>query len=203
MLYEEHPAQLVWTPWKDLSTNTETQQRVKELLDMCCSSLLPGGGTNLEFALHSLHEVQGNIMAALDLILIRGDFRTSWHPLNDYHYTGSDHWTVQEMKVFKKALVEHDKDFQQIHNVMQTKSIAQCVEYYYNMKKLKKFKQCVRASNKKDECGEISAFKFSEEHKPEQIIWNTGQKTTTAQSESCARGVKSHSSPSGQSRRLK
>lgn len=29
MLYEEHPAQLVWTPWKDLSTNTETQQRGK------------------------------------------------------------------------------------------------------------------------------------------------------------------------------
>ncbi|XP_016333732.1 zinc finger protein 541-like, partial [Sinocyclocheilus anshuiensis] len=34
MLYEEHPAQLVWTPWKDLSTNTETQQRVTELLDV-------------------------------------------------------------------------------------------------------------------------------------------------------------------------
>uniref|UniRef100_A0A8C1ICP1 Zinc finger protein 541 n=1 Tax=Cyprinus carpio TaxID=7962 RepID=A0A8C1ICP1_CYPCA len=155
MLYEEHPAQLVWTPWKNFSTNTETQQRVKELLDMCCSSLLPGGGTNIEFALHCLHEVQGNIMAALDLLLMRGDVRTSWHPLNDYHYTGSDHWAVQEMKVFKKALVEH-KDFQQIHNVLQTKSIAQCVEYYYNMKKLKKFKQCVRATNKKDEGGEIS-----------------------------------------------
>ncbi|KAI2664324.1 hypothetical protein H4Q32_002500 [Labeo rohita] len=156
LLYEEHPAQLVWTPWKDLSTNTETQQRVTELLDMCCSSVLPGGGTNIEFGLHCLHEVQGNIMAALDLLLMRGDFRTSWHPLNDYHYTGSDHWTVQEMKVFKKALIDHDKDFQQIHNVLQTKSVAQCVEYYYNMKKLKKFKQCVRATNKKDECGENS-----------------------------------------------
>ncbi|KAF4113504.1 uncharacterized protein znf541 isoform X2 [Onychostoma macrolepis] len=163
MLYEEHPAQLVWTPWKDLSTNTETQQRVKELLDMCCSSVLPGGGTNIEFALHCFHEVQGNIMAALDLLLMRGDFRTSWHPLNDYHYTGSDHWTAQEMKVFKKALVEHDKDFQQIHNVLQTKSISQCVEYYYNMKKLKKFKQCVRATNKKDDGGEIS--RHSNTHK--------------------------------------
>uniref|UniRef100_A0A9J8B804 Zinc finger protein 541 n=1 Tax=Cyprinus carpio carpio TaxID=630221 RepID=A0A9J8B804_CYPCA len=63
---------------------------VKELLDMCCSSLLPGGGTNIEFALHCLHEVQGNIMAALDLLLMRGDVRTSWHPLNDYHYTGTN-----------------------------------------------------------------------------------------------------------------
>uniref|UniRef100_A0A9J7ZIS9 Zinc finger protein 541 n=1 Tax=Cyprinus carpio carpio TaxID=630221 RepID=A0A9J7ZIS9_CYPCA len=185
MLYEEHPAQLVWTPWKDLSTNTETQQRVTELLDMCCSSVLPGGGTNIEFALHCLHEVQGSIMAALDLLLMRGDFRTSWHPLNDYHYTGSDHWTVQEIKVFKKALVDHDKDFQQIHNVLQTKSIAQCVEYYYNMKKLKKFKQCVRATNKKDEGGGNSAFRCSQEHQPEQINGNTGQNTTAAHSERC------------------
>ncbi|CAM4535478.1 unnamed protein product [Leuciscus chuanchicus] len=154
ILYEEHPAQLVWTPWKDLSTNTETQQRVTELIDMCCSSVIPGGGTNIELALHCLHDVQGNIMAALDLLLMRGDYRTSWHPLNDYHYTGSDQWTAQEMKVFKKALVDHDKDFQQIHNVLQTKSIAQCVEYYYNMKKLKKLKQRGRAINRKDGCGE-------------------------------------------------
>lgn len=169
ILYEEHPAQLVWTPWKDLSTNTETQQRVTELIDVCCSSVLPGGGTNIEFALHCLHEVQGNITAALDLLLMRGDYRTSWHPLSDYHYTGSDHWTAQEMKVFKKALVDHDKDFQQIHNVLQTKSIAQCVEYYYNMKKLKKLNRRGRAVNKKDGCGEnANVFNCFQVHQHEQ-----------------------------------
>ncbi|XP_056313135.1 zinc finger protein 541 [Danio aesculapii] len=119
LLYEEHPAQLVWAPWKDLSTNIETQQRVTELIELCCSSVLPGGGTNIELALHCLHEVQGNIAAALDLLLMRGDFRTSWHPLSDYHYTGSDLWTAQEMKMFKKALADFDKDFRQIHNVME------------------------------------------------------------------------------------
>ncbi|RXN37629.1 zinc finger protein 541-like isoform X1 [Labeo rohita] len=87
------------------------------------------------------------------------------------------------MKVFKKALIDHDKDFQQIHNVLQTKSVAQCVEYYYNMKKLKKFKQCVRATNKKDECGENSAFKCSQKLQPEQINGNTGQKKTAVQSD--------------------
>ncbi|XP_051538424.1 zinc finger protein 541 [Myxocyprinus asiaticus] len=150
-LYEEHPAQLVWYPWKDLSTNTETQKRVAELLDMCCSSALPWGGTNIELALHCLHEVQGNIMAALDLLLMRGDYRTFLHPLSDYHYTGSDHWTLHEIRLFTKALTDHDKDFQQIHNVLQTKSVAQCVEYYYNMKKQKKFKQRSRAAEKKME----------------------------------------------------
>lgn len=27
MLYEEHPAQLVWSPWKDLTTNRKTQKK--------------------------------------------------------------------------------------------------------------------------------------------------------------------------------
>ncbi|KAG1957521.1 zinc finger protein [Pimephales promelas] len=186
ILYEEHPAQLVWTPWKDLSTNIETQERVTELIDMCCSSVLTGGGTNIELALHCLHDVQGNVMAALDLLLMRGDYRTSWHPLNDYHYTGSDKWTAQEMKVFKKALVDHDKDFQQIHNVLQTKSIAQCVEYYYNMKKLKNFKRRGRAVNKKHGCGEnAKVFNSFQVHQHEQTDGNALQKRTAAEGKRC------------------
>ncbi|XP_076867270.1 uncharacterized protein znf541 isoform X2 [Brachyhypopomus gauderio] len=142
MLYDEHPAQLVWAPWGDLPSNLETQHRVTVFLDMCCSSVLPGGGTNVELALHCLHEVQGDTLAALDLLLLRGDYRTSsTHPLSGYHYAGSDHWSAQEMRTFRKALLNHNKDFQLIHNVLQTKSVAQCVEYYYAMKKVKKFKQ--------------------------------------------------------------
>ncbi|XP_067262511.1 zinc finger protein 541 [Chanodichthys erythropterus] len=101
------------------------------------------------------------------------------------------------MKVFKKALVDHDKDFQQIHNVLQTKSIAQCVEYYYNMKKLKKLKQRGRATIKKDGCGEnAKVFSCSEVYQPEQTDKNTRQKTTAAEGKVCARDVKSHRSPS-------
>ncbi|XP_062844999.1 zinc finger protein 541 isoform X3 [Trichomycterus rosablanca] len=145
MLYDEHPAQLIWTPWGDLPTNPETQKRVEAFLDLCCSSVLPGGGTNTELALHCLHEVQGDILAALDLLLMRGDYRTSCHPLSDYHYTGSDRWSAQEIRLFRKALVSHNKDFQQIQKMLQTKSVVQCVEYYYATKKLKKFKRRSRA----------------------------------------------------------
>ncbi|KAM9441339.1 uncharacterized protein znf541 isoform 1-T1 [Clarias gariepinus] len=140
-LYDDHPAQLVWAPWGDLPTNPETQQKVTEFLGLCCSSVLPGGGTNTELALHCLHEVQGDNLAALDLLLVRGDYRTSCHPLSDYHYTGSDHWTAQEIKIFQKAMLSHTKDFQLIHKELQTKSVAQCVEYYYTMNKLKMLKQ--------------------------------------------------------------
>nr|XP_021332339.1 zinc finger protein 541-like [Danio rerio] len=167
---------------------------VTELIELCCSSVLPGGGTNIELALHCLHEVQGNIAAALDLLLMRGDFRTPWHPLSDYHYTGSDLWTAQEMKMFKKALADFDKDFRQIHNVLQTKSVAQCVEYYYTMKKVKKFKQRGRTVNKKD--GEIFVFKCSQELQSEQTDRNTKQRTKATEGEMSARAEKGHRSPS-------
>lgn len=35
---------------------------VMELLNMACSSVMPGGGTNLELALHCLHEARGNVV---------------------------------------------------------------------------------------------------------------------------------------------
>lgn len=38
---------------------------VNELLNMCCSSVLPGGGTNMEYGLHSLFEAKGDIMVSL------------------------------------------------------------------------------------------------------------------------------------------
>ncbi|XP_041948812.1 zinc finger protein 541 isoform X3 [Alosa sapidissima] len=152
MLYEEHPAQIVWLPWGDIASNTDTQDRVTEFLNMCCSSVLPGGGTNTELALHCLHEVQGDVLAALDLLLVRGDYRSSSHPLNDYHYTGSDFWSAQEKRVFRKAVITENKDFQRIQNMLQSKTVYQCVEYYYAMKKLKKFKQRTQ-EDKKEEGG--------------------------------------------------
>ncbi|KAJ8342406.1 hypothetical protein SKAU_G00323340 [Synaphobranchus kaupii] len=153
MLYEDHPAQLLWAPWGDIGSNPKTQQRVTELLDLCCSSVLPGGGTNTELALHCLHEVQGDVLAALDFLLVRGDFYASSHTARDYHYTGSDQWSPREKRLFRRALVAHNKDFQLIHSVLQSKSVPQCVEYYYAMKKLKKFKLRTRGPDGKEEDG--------------------------------------------------
>ncbi|KAJ8402167.1 hypothetical protein AAFF_G00370320 [Aldrovandia affinis] len=153
MLYEGHPAQLVWAPWGDLASNPRTQQRVTELLDLCCSSVLPGGGANTELALHCLHEVQGDILAALDLLLIRGDYYACLCNTRDYHYSGSDHWTTREKRLFRKALLTHNKDFRLVHSMLKSKSVPQCVEYYYAMKKQKKFKLRSRASESKEEDG--------------------------------------------------
>uniref|UniRef100_A0A663F8Q8 Zinc finger protein 541 n=1 Tax=Aquila chrysaetos chrysaetos TaxID=223781 RepID=A0A663F8Q8_AQUCH len=131
----EEAASLVWKPWGDIATNLETQDRVTELLNLACSSVMPGGGTNLELALHCLHEAQGNVMEALEMLLSGGPQKSESHPLANYHYTGSDTWTPLEKELFKKAFSVHKKDFHLIQKKIQSKSVSQCVEYYYTWKK--------------------------------------------------------------------
>nr|XP_011734405.1 zinc finger protein 541 isoform X1 [Macaca nemestrina]XP_011734406.1 zinc finger protein 541 isoform X1 [Macaca nemestrina]XP_011734407.1 zinc finger protein 541 isoform X1 [Macaca nemestrina]XP_011734408.1 zinc finger protein 541 isoform X1 [Macaca nemestrina] len=141
---DEHVASLVWKPWGDMMINPETQDRVTELCNVACSSVMPGGGTNLELALHCLHEAQGNVQVALETLLLRGPHKPPTHLLADYRYTGSDVWTPIEKRLFKKAFYAHKKDFYLIHKTIQTKTVAQCVEYYYIWKKMIKF-DCGRA----------------------------------------------------------
>ncbi|KAF7481926.1 Hypothetical predicted protein [Marmota monax] len=61
---------------------------VTELCNVACSSVMPGGGTNLELALHCLHEAQGSVQIALETLLLRGPQKPRTHPLADYRYTG-------------------------------------------------------------------------------------------------------------------
>uniref|UniRef100_A0A4W3H3U3 Transcriptional regulating factor 1 n=1 Tax=Callorhinchus milii TaxID=7868 RepID=A0A4W3H3U3_CALMI len=128
-------ADLVWKPWRQLE-NLEVEQRVEDLLNMACSSVLPGGGTNRELALHCLSEANGNILMALEILLMKKIIRPKSHSLTDYHYAGSDKWTVTERKLFNKALIAHTKDFFLVQKMVKSKTVAQCVEYYYTWKKI-------------------------------------------------------------------
>ncbi|NWU73213.1 ZN541 protein, partial [Pterocles burchelli] len=111
-LAEEEPAaSLVWKPWGDIATNPETQDRVTELLNMACSSVMPGGGTNLELALHCLHEARGDVLEALEMLLFDRRKKSESHPLANYRYAGSDAWTPLEKQLFQKAFCIHKKDF--------------------------------------------------------------------------------------------
>ncbi|XP_067877660.1 transcriptional-regulating factor 1-like isoform X2 [Heterodontus francisci] len=134
-----HAADLVWRPWKELVENDEVQQKVEDLLNMACSSVLPGGGLNREFTLHCLYEVDGDIMAALEMLLLNNGARSTSHPLADYHYTGSSNWTPSERRVFNKAFGMHRKDFHMVQKMVRSKLVTECVEYYYNFKKILKF----------------------------------------------------------------
>ncbi|XP_035880932.1 transcriptional-regulating factor 1 isoform X3 [Phyllostomus discolor] len=132
---DTHKATLVWKPWPELE-NHDLQQRVEHLLNLCCSSALPGGGTNSEFALHCLFEAKGDVMAALEMLLLRKPVRLKCHPLANYHYAGSDKWTSLERKLFNKALATYSKDFIFVQKMVKSKTVAQCVEYYYTWKKI-------------------------------------------------------------------
>ncbi|XP_069763921.1 zinc finger protein 541-like isoform X2 [Narcine bancroftii] len=134
-----HQADLVWKPWDNIETNKVTQARVTDLLNLACSSVFPGGGTNLELALHCLHDTHGDILAALEILLMKGARRDPAHPLGDYHYTGTEKWTVAEKKIFSQAICLYNKDFFLMQKMIKLKTVAQCVEYYYTWKKQLKF----------------------------------------------------------------
>ncbi|NXX48880.1 TREF1 factor, partial [Tricholaema leucomelas] len=147
-----HKATLVWKPWPELE-NKVFQQRVEDLLNMSCSSVLPGGGTNSEYALHSLFEANGDIMVALEKLLLRKPVRLKCHPLANYHYAGSDKWTHQERRLFKEALSTYSKDFGFVQKMVKSKTVAQCVEYYYTWKKILRLgrKHRTRLEKKREE----------------------------------------------------
>ncbi|XP_040413309.1 mitotic deacetylase-associated SANT domain protein isoform X2 [Cygnus olor] len=132
---DEHKAELVWQPWGDLETNKVTQENVENLLAAACSSIFPGAGTNQELALHFLHEAKGSILGALTKLLLKRPVRSPTHPLADYHYTGSDNWKVGEKKLFNKGIAIYKKDFFLVQKLIKTKTVAQCVEFYYTYKK--------------------------------------------------------------------
>ncbi|XP_052417529.1 uncharacterized protein LOC127962104 [Carassius gibelio] len=123
--------ELLWKPWAELQENDTLLQHVENLLDLSASSVLPGGGANLELALHSLSHCQGNILAALEMLLFKNS-----PPSENYHYSGMDIWSLSEQMLFHKAFAIYGKDFSFIHKMVRTKQVSQCIEFYYNSKRL-------------------------------------------------------------------
>ncbi|XP_052041379.1 mitotic deacetylase-associated SANT domain protein isoform X2 [Apodemus sylvaticus] len=132
---DPHKADLVWQPWEHLESSWEKQRQVDDLLTAACSSIFPGAGTNQELALHYLHESRGDILEALSKLLLKKPLRPHNHPLATYHYTGSDQWKMAERKLFNKGIAIYKKDFFLVQKLIQTKTVAQCVEFYYTYKK--------------------------------------------------------------------
>ncbi|KAF4803037.1 hypothetical protein TURU_020051 [Turdus rufiventris] len=131
---EEH-ASLVWKPWEDDDSDMDKPDRVRQLLDMASSRGFPRAAANLELALHCLHQARGSVPEALEMLLSGGPPTPQGHPLADYHYADSDRWTPEEKESFEKALHTYGKNFHLIQKQIQSKTVAQCVEYYYSWKK--------------------------------------------------------------------
>jgi hypothetical protein len=122
-------------------------------LDFACCAAVPGGGRNKEYAMHLLHLCGGNIHVspfvggacpshesplqdAMLKLMQPAPILPSDHPLLCYQYSESDKWTSSETDVFHKALLKHDKDFCSIAREIGTKTVKQCVQFYYVWKKV-------------------------------------------------------------------
>ncbi|KAM7376173.1 hypothetical protein PAMP_005918 [Pampus punctatissimus] len=132
---DQHRADLVWAPLNELEEKPDFHKKVEDLMHLACSSVLCGGGTNQELAHHCLYESKGDIMAALSLLMLRNPIFPKSHYLSNYHYSGSDSWTAAERRQFNKGITTHKKDFFMVQKQVPTKTVAQCVEFYYTYKK--------------------------------------------------------------------
>ncbi|KAG7243287.1 hypothetical protein INR49_011740 [Caranx melampygus] len=145
---EESPKdQLLWKPLEELDQSAYLQKQVETLLSMCSSSCLPGGGSNTELALHCLHHCQGNTMATLEMLLFsrpspqETTITLAYIGFTEYnkkillHELGSDFWTETEKSLFNTALGTYGKDFTLIQKMVSTKTVSQCIEFYYLSKK--------------------------------------------------------------------
>ncbi|XP_034531628.1 mitotic deacetylase-associated SANT domain protein isoform X1 [Notolabrus celidotus] len=132
---DHHRAELVWAPLTELEEKPDFQEKVQNLMHLACSSVLCGGGTNQELAHHCLYECKGDIMAALSLLMLRNPVFSKSHHMAKYHYSGSDSWTAAERRQFNKGITAYKKDFFMVQKQVTTKSVAQCVEFYYTYKK--------------------------------------------------------------------
>ncbi|KAF3700978.1 Transcriptional-regulating factor 1 [Channa argus] len=132
---DHHRAELIWAPQNELEEKPDYQEKVEDLMHLACSSVLCGGGTNQELAHHCLYECRGDIMAALSLLMLRNPIFPKSHHLSNYHYSGSDSWTAAERRQFNKGITTYKKDFFMVQKQVITKTVAQCVEFYYSYKK--------------------------------------------------------------------
>ncbi|KAM8726651.1 mitotic deacetylase associated SANT domain protein a isoform 2-T2 [Acanthopagrus schlegelii] len=130
---DQHKADLVWLPVDD--SNLKHQERMEDLMHMACSSVLRGGGTNQELVLHCLHECGGDFLEMLGRLMLQDPIFPRGHQLANYHYSGSDCWTPEEKRYFNKGISAYRKDFFMVQKLVRSKTVAQCVEFYYTYKK--------------------------------------------------------------------
>ncbi|KRT84189.1 zinc finger protein, partial [Oryctes borbonicus] len=130
--HKPHREDLLWDP----GINNSTDSEIDMYLDFACCAAIPGGGRNKEYAMHILHLTGGNIHEAMLKLMQPMPSLPCDSPLHYYHYSESDRWTVTETEVFHQALLKHDKDFAAIAQEVETKTIKQCIQFYYVWKKV-------------------------------------------------------------------
>ncbi|XP_033991414.1 LOW QUALITY PROTEIN: mitotic deacetylase associated SANT domain protein a [Trematomus bernacchii] len=133
--FDQHKADVVWLTIDDSKLNHGDQECMEDFMNMACCSVLRGGGTNQELVLHCFHESGGDFIETLERLMLQDPVFPKDHLLTGYHYSGSDCWTAEEKRYFNKGISAYRKDFFMVQKLVQSKTVAQCVEFYYTYKK--------------------------------------------------------------------
>ncbi|XP_031550999.1 uncharacterized protein LOC116288367 [Actinia tenebrosa] len=124
-----HKATLCWVPMDEKKKGRP--EEIHAFLEMTASAAVFGGGSNKEYALHILRRTKGNIKEAVKLMLSKKYVRVPTDPMFDYHYEGSIKWSARERQSFRNAFRAKNKDFNDIQKEIGTKTVQDCVEFYY------------------------------------------------------------------------
>ncbi|XP_072171460.1 uncharacterized protein [Diadema setosum] len=131
---DKREGKIVWNP----STNSKySESELTSFLKLATTPSLPAGARNIEYAHHCLHRAKGDIEMALLMLLNRVPVvQDEDRHMMDYRYDFSQEWTNGERKLFRDMYKAKGKDFHEIAKGIPTKTVKDCVEYYYWWKKL-------------------------------------------------------------------
>nr|XP_046909511.1 probable serine/threonine-protein kinase DDB_G0282963 [Dermatophagoides farinae] len=134
MDYKSERAILLWSP-----TVLDNHQTDDETIDLyfkiSCSMCVNGHGNNKEYAMHLLYDCHGDVIEAMAKLIQMNPTVNSDHPLYQYYYANHNVWTENEINLFQKSIFKYDKDFFLIADEIKTKSVKDCVQFYYLWKK--------------------------------------------------------------------
>ena len=136
-LVTDERASKVWAPIENLTLEEECT--LDGYLELACSSSVPYGGRNKEYALHVLHYIGGSIKEAVRVLLLGKSPFPIEHHLNKYNYISTKKWTARERQQFRRAWRVHRKQFKLLRDscaqVGSTKTLPEIIEHYYTWKK--------------------------------------------------------------------
>lgn len=89
-------------------------------LEFSCTACIPGGGCTVDRALQVLYESAGDVKLAMERLLSQ---------------SGQNFWTQSERELFEELIMLHGKNFLNLSRNIRSKSVKECVEFYYLWKK--------------------------------------------------------------------
>lgn len=129
--------ELIWAP--------HVIQNVKDsdlglYMEFSCTACIPGGTCNVDRALEVLYHAHGDIKLALERLMTRPEAldvnnNDTSDSTSKSNVSGRSIWTEDEVHLFERYIMLNGKNFYHISQAIKTKSVKQCVEFYYLWKR--------------------------------------------------------------------